>query len=115
MGKMARIRPQMIEPFPGPGGPGDEEVGAVQPDQPQRPVLAAADSQGLEVDVGGDGQGGDDGGQGVTADELQHQPSRAAGADPAQQRAEPVGQRRQRDRPDSRSLKCCRWLQVWQQ
>ena len=40
----------------------------------------------------GTGQGGDDGGQGVAADELQHHRAGSGGADPAQQRAEPVRQ-----------------------
>ena len=40
----------------------------------------------------GDGQGGDDDGQGVAADEFQHHPPGLGGADPAQHRAEPVGQ-----------------------
>ncbi len=36
------------------------------------------------------GRGGDDGGQGVAADELQHQQPGTAGTDPAGQRGEPV-------------------------
>ena len=64
----------------------------MQPDQPGQAVLPAADRQGLEVGAVGDGQGGDDGGQGVTADELQHHRAGPGGADPAQQGAEPVGQ-----------------------
>ena len=40
----------------------------------------------------GDGDGGDDEGQGVAADELQHDGAGPGGADPAQHRAEPVRQ-----------------------
>jgi hypothetical protein len=40
----------------------------------------------------GDGQGGDDRGERVAADELQDQEAGLGRADPAQQGAEPVGQ-----------------------
>jgi hypothetical protein len=46
-------------------------------------VLAAADRQRPQVGDRGDGQGGDDGGQGVAADELQDQEAGPGGADPA--------------------------------
>jgi len=64
----------------------------VQPDQPRQPVLAAADRQRPQVYPIGDRQGGDDGGQGVTADELQDNGAGPGRADPAQHRAEPAGQ-----------------------
>ena len=64
----------------------------MQPDQPRGAVLAAADRQRPQVRRARDGQGGDDGGEGVAADELQDQEAGPGGADPAQQRAEPVGQ-----------------------
>jgi hypothetical protein len=78
--------------FPGAGGPGDQQVGAVQPGQPRRAVLPAADGQGLEVGARGDGQGRDDRGEGVAADEFEDQEAGPGRADPAEQGAEPVGQ-----------------------
>jgi hypothetical protein len=89
---MARMIDQSSEALPGPGGPGDEHVGAVDPDQPHLAVLAAADRQCPQIHVSCYGQGGDDGGQGVAADELQHQRTRRGGADPAQHGAEAVGE-----------------------
>ena len=64
----------------------------MQPHKPGQAVLAAADRQRLEIRVIGYRQRGDDGGQGVTADELQHHPPGPGRPDPAQHRAEPVRQ-----------------------
>ena len=58
-----------------------------------RPSSRRPTGSALRSGPGGDGQGGDDGGQGVAADELQHHPPGLRRADPAQQRAEPVRQR----------------------
>src|SRR5215471_9092757 len=78
--------------LPGAGGPGDQQVGAVQPDQPRGAVLPAADRQGPQVRRGGDREGGDDDGECVAADQLEHEPAGPGRADPAQERAEPVGE-----------------------
>jgi hypothetical protein len=61
-------------------------------DHPDPAVLAAADRQRPQIHPGRYRQGRDDGGQGVAADELQHQRARGGGADPAQHRAEAVRQ-----------------------
>ena len=63
-----------------------------QPQPPRRPVLAPADRQPGQVHLAGNGQRGDRVGEGVRADQLQHQHTGREVADPAQPRAERVRQ-----------------------
>jgi hypothetical protein len=73
---MARTGPHSSEAFPAPGRARDQDVGPVESDQPGQPVLAAADRQRRQIRACRDGQGRDQDGQGVTADELQrHRPA----------------------------------------
>ncbi len=91
-GSRARIRPQMIEPFPAPVAP------AISRWVPCSRMVHGAPSSRRPTGSArrsvrtGMGRGGDDGGQGVAADELQHQQPGTAGTDPAGQRGEPVRQ-----------------------
>ena len=89
---MARTRPHSSEAFPAPVAPAIRTWVPCNRTSQGSAVLAAADRQRLEVGVDRDREGGDEGGQGVAADELQHHPPGPGGADPAQQGAEPVRQ-----------------------
>ena len=83
-------QPPQQRRLPRPGRARDQHMGAVQPDQPGQAVLAAADRQGPQVGMRGNRERGDEGGQGITADELQHHRPGPGRPDPAQHRAEPV-------------------------
>ena len=89
-GSSARISDQMTEPFPGAGGARDQDVGAEQPQQPRRPVLAPADRQPGQIHPLRDRQGRDRVGERVAADQLQHDQARRDRADPAQMHPEAV-------------------------
>ena len=89
---MARISDQITEPFPAPVAPAISRWVPCSRTSQGDPSSRRPDGQRLEVGVLRDGQGGDDGGQGVAADELQDQGAGPGSADPADHRAEPVRQ-----------------------
>ena len=89
---MARISDQMTEPFPAPVAPAISRWVPCSRTSHGDPSSRRPTGQRLQVGVLGDGQGGDDRGEGVAADELQDQEAGPGRADPAQQGAEPVGQ-----------------------
>ena len=78
--------------FPAPVAPASRRWVPCSRTSQGRPSSRRPTGRRAQVGPVGDGQGGDDGGQGVTADELQHHRAGPGGADPAQQGAEPVGQ-----------------------
>jgi len=81
--KSAPARPPSRAAWPGsatttarpsrPGGPGDQHMVPCTRTSQISPFLAAADRQRPQIHPDRDRQGRDDGGQGVAADELQHQ------------------------------------------
>jgi hypothetical protein len=96
--------------LPGPGSACDQHVRPVEFDQPGQAVFATANRQRLQIGEVRDRRGRDEGGQGITADELKHHRPGLRRADPAQQCPESVrqvlralsevGRRLARDQPD---------------
>ena len=91
-GNMARTRPHSSEAFPAPVAPAIRTCVPCSRTSQGRPSSRRPTGSALRSGAAGDREGGDEGGQGVAADELQHHRPGPGGADPAQQGAEPVRQ-----------------------
>ena len=89
---MARTRPHSSEAFPAPVAPAISTCVPWSLTSQGRPSSRRPTGSAFRSGRSGIGTGGDEGGQGVAADELQHHRPGPGGADPAQQGAEPVRQ-----------------------
>ncbi len=89
---MARISDQITDPFPAPVAPAISRWVPCSRTSHGEPSSRRPTGSAFRSACAADGDGGDDRGEGVAADELQHQEAGPGGADPAQHRAEPVRQ-----------------------